>query len=242
MYMSKLGIALIFIVVIAVITAGVLWVLGSGNQGGGPITPNASSTASGTVPTLVLNTTTSTANGSESVSDGTITFTVPSDFDLAVNQQQILTKSYIPPCDADFNYCLYYVGTAYQGTNFESAGIRIYKRTDLTTQSACMTTAPTGYSNFTPTSTTVGDYSVSEFTPLGDAAAGHFSSGTLYRLFYGGACYEFETRIGQSDYGNYPVGTIQQFTAADEAALQSEINNILGGITLPSGETINFPS
>ncbi|HUC01988.1 MAG TPA: hypothetical protein VMA75_03725 [Candidatus Paceibacterota bacterium] len=239
--MSKFGIVIVFIIVIAILTAGVLWFVGAGNNGGA-IAPNASSTASGTVPTLVLNTTTSTASGTESVSDGTITFTVPSDFGLAVNQQQILTKSYIPPCDPTFNYCLYYIGTAYQGTNFESAGIRIDKRTDLTTQSSCMNTAPTGYSNFTPTSTTIGDYSVSEFTPLGDAAAGHFSSGTLYRVFYNGACYEFETRIGQTDYANYPAGTIKQFTTADENALQSELHTILDSITLPNGEAINFPS
>ncbi|HEY5220578.1 MAG TPA: hypothetical protein VIJ29_00290, partial [Candidatus Paceibacterota bacterium] len=85
------------------------------------------------------------------------------------------------------------------------------------------------------------DYSVSEFTPLGDAGAGHYSTGTLYRLEYNGACYEFETRIGQTQFANYPSGTIQQFTSADEAVLQTEIQNILNGITLPSGETIVFP-
>lgn len=242
MYMGKFGIVIVFIIVIAVITAAVLWVLGFGNQGGSTVLPGASSTASNTTPTLVLATTTSTANSAGSVSDGTITFTVPTDFGVAVNQQQVPTNSYIPPCDPTFDYCLYYTGAAYQGTNFESAGIRIDKRPDLTSENTCLTTAPTGYSNFTPTSTTIGDYSISEFTPLGDAAAGHFSNGTLYRLFYSGACYEFETRIGQSDYGNYPAGTIKQFTSADESSLQSEIHNILDSVTLPSGETVNFPS
>lgn len=243
MHMGKVGVAIIFIVVIALLAAGALWLFGGANHGGGAIAPNASSTASSTVlPTLVLNTTTSTASGTQSVSDGTITFTVPSDFGLAVNQEQVLVKSYIPPCDPDFDYCVYYDGTAYQGTNFDSAGIRIEKRTDLTTESSCMTTAPTGYSNFTPTSTTIGDYSVSEFTPLGNAGAGHFSTGTLYRLYYNGECYEFETRIGQSQFANYPAGSIQQFTTADESALQSEIQNFLDSIALPSGETVNFPS
>jgi len=233
--MGKLGIAIVFIVLIAVLAAGFFWLVNSGGQSG-PINPaNSSSTASGTVPTLVLNAPSGT------MSDGTITFTVPSDFGLATNQTQILARSYIPPCDADFNYCLYYDGAAYTGTNFDSAGIRIDKRTDLTTQSTCLTTAPDGYTNFTPTSTTPGDYSISEFTPLGDAGAGHYSTGTLYRLFYNGACYEFETRIGQSQFANYPSGTIQQFTAADQASLQTEIQNILSGITLPSGETISFP-
>ena len=234
--MGKLGIAIVFIVVIAVLAAGFFWLVNSGNQGG-TITPtnSSSTTASGTAPTLVLNAPTGTT------SDGTITFTVPSDFGLATNQTQILTRSYIPPCDADFNYCLYYTGTAYQGSNFDSAGIRIDHRTDLTTTSACLTTPPTGFTNFTPTSTTPGDYSVSEFTPLGDAGAGHYSVGTLYRLEYNGACYEFETRIGQTQFANYPSGTIPQFTSADQTSLQAEIQTILNGITLPSGETIAFP-
>jgi hypothetical protein len=240
--MRTLGIGIVLVLVVAVLAAGFLWFINSGNQGGAITPSNATGTSSGTVPTLVLNTPTgTTSTAGQSTSDGTITFTNPSDFGLATNQQQILTRSYIPPCDADFNYCLYYVGTAYQGTNFDSAGIRIDKRTDLTMSSACLTTPPTGYSNFTPTTTTAGDYSLSEFSPLGDAGAGHTAVDTLYRLSYNGACYEFETRIGQSQFANYPSGTIQQFTAADQASLQAEIIGILNGITLPSGETVAFP-
>jgi hypothetical protein len=244
--MSKLGIAIVFVLVIAVLAAGFFWLVNAGGNQSGAIAPagGASSTSSGTVPTLVLGTPSSTtaASGTQTISDGTISFTVPSDFGLATDQQQILVRSYIPPCDPDFIYCLYYTGIAYQGTNFDSAGMRIDKRTDLTTQSACLTTAPDGYTNFTPTSTIAGDYAVSEFTPLGDAGAGHYSTGTLYRLEYNGACYEFETRIGQSQFANYPSGTIQQFTTADESDLQSEMQNILNGLTLPSGETVAFPS
>jgi hypothetical protein len=239
--MGKLGVAIVFIIVIAVLTAAFLWLIHSGNQGGMIGPSSASGTASGTIPTLILPTATGTTSGSQSISDGTINFTVPSDFGLATNQTQIFTRSYIPPCDSDFNYCLYYTGTAYQGTNFDSAGIRIQHRTDLTTQTACLTAPPTGFANFTPTSTTIGDYSASEFTPLGDAGAGHYSVGTLYRLEYNGACYEFETRIGQSQFANYPAGAIQQFTAVDQASLQTEIQNVLSSITLPSGETIAFP-
>ena len=179
--MGKLGIFIILIVVIAFLTAGFLWFVNSGNQNG-VITPNAAS--SSTVPTLVLGAPTGTAlAGSQSVSDELITLSYPTtDFSLATSAQQIAIRSYIPPCDPDFEYCLYYTGSAYLGTTFDSAGVRVDKRTDLTTQTACLTTPPTGFSSFAPTSTTVGDYSVSEFTPLGDAAAGHFSKGILYRL------------------------------------------------------------
>lgn len=243
MGMGKFGVILVSILFIAVLTVGVLWFINSGNQNG-TITPasSAGGTSSNTVPTLVLGAPTGTAAGSQSISDGAITLIYPAaDFGLATSSSQIATRSYIPPCDADFNYCLYYIGAAYQGTNFDSAGIRMEERTDLTTQAACLTTPPTGFTNFTPTSTFASDYAVSEFTPLGNAGAGHYSTGTLYRLEYNGTCYEFETRIGQSQFANYPSGTFQQFTTADQTALQSEIAEILNGITLPSEGTVMFP-
>src|SRR5690348_12489307 len=74
----------------------------------------------------------------QSLSDGTITVHYPSaDFALATTQMQILAHSYIPPCSSNFNYCLYYIGTKFQGTNFESAGLRIQKRADLATRTKC---------------------------------------------------------------------------------------------------------
>ena len=242
--MGKLGVIVVFVVVVAVLTAGFLLLIHSGTQNGviNPSDSSSSMATSGTVPTLVLTAPTGTAAaGTENVSDGTITFIVPPDFGLATSSQQITARSYIPPCDPDFDYCIYYTGSAYKGTNFDSAGIRIDHRTDLTTTSACLNTPPTGFTNFTPTSTTPGDYSVSEFTPVGDAGAGHYSTGTLYRLEYNGACYEFETRIGETQFANYPSGTIQQFTDTNQTALQAELENILNNITLPSGETIAFP-
>lgn len=243
--MSKFGVVIVSILVIAIIIVAAFYFLGP--KGNGPIGPsNASGTASsGGTPSLVLASPSGTAATSgNSVSDGTITFTVPDNFGLAVSQQQILVRSYIPPCDSYFNYCLYYNGTAYQGTNFDSAGIRIKRRTDLTSSSTCLNTPPTGYSNFTPTSTTAADYLTSEFSPLGNAGAGHYAVGTLYRLWYEGnnSCYEFETRIGQSQFANYPSGTVQQFTTADQSSLKSTMQNFLNSITLPNDETISFPS
>jgi hypothetical protein len=243
--MSKFGVVIVLILAVAIVVAAGFYFLSP--KGGGPISPsNASGTASsGSSPSLVLTSPSGTATTSgNSVSDGTITFTVPDNFGLAVSPQQILVRSYIPPCDPDFTYCLYYNGTAYKGTNFDSAGIRIERRTDLTSSSTCMNTPPTGYANFTPTSTTAADYLTSEFTPLGNAGAGHYAVGTLYRLWYEGndRCYEFETRIGQSQFANYPSGTIQKFTSADQSSLQSAMQNFLNGITLPNDETVSFPA
>ncbi len=243
-HMNKIGLAIVFILVIAMLTAGIMYFVNSGGPNGAILPSGSTGSSSGGTPILVLGAPSSTAPaGDQSVSDGTITITYPtSEFGLATTQQQILVRSYIPPCDANLTYCLYYIGNAYQGTNFDSAGIRIEKRTDLATVNACLTAPPSGFANFTPTSTAASDYSVSEFSPIGNAGAGHFSKGTLYRLAYNGTCYEFETRIGQSQFANYPSGTIQQFTDADQASLAAEIQNILDGITLPSGETVVFPN
>jgi hypothetical protein len=178
----------------------------------------------------------------QSISDGTITVYYPSsDFGLAVTKEQVLVTSYIPPCDEGFDYCLYYVGNAFKGTNFESAGLRIQKRPDLTAETQCLNTQPSGYSGLVPATFSSSDYATSAFSPVGGAGAGHFASGSLYRLYYNRGCWEFETRVGQSQFLNYPSGTIREFTASDEQSLISRLRQILSGVRIPSGETVSFP-
>ncbi len=184
----------------------------------------------------VIATNTSEATTTQTISDGTITFAYSSDeFGLAVTPEQVLVKSYIPPCDTDFNYCFYYIGTDYQGTNFESAGLRVKKRTDLSTQAACLQTLPEGYTGITAKVSTTANFSTSVFSPLGDAGAGHYANGALYRLAYKGSCYEFETRIGATQYANFPRGTIKEFMPADQRAMEAKLLQLLKDITLPGG-------
>ena len=156
------------------------------------------------------------------------------DFGLATTSAQVTVTSYIPSCDPDFDYCFYYKGNAYAGTNFDSAGVRVKTRTDLKTQNQCLTTPPSGYTNMTPTIATSTDYATATFTPVGDAGAGHYASGSLYRLEYSGSCYEFETRIGATQYANYPAGTIQEFTDADQATVSSMLMGIVSSLTTAS--------
>jgi hypothetical protein len=208
--------------------------------------PGHATNVSNALPPGIPSSTTTTPPGTtlaldRSISDGTITVSYPSaDFALATTSSQITVTSYIPPCYGDFNYCLYYVGSFYQGTNFESAGLRIDKRSDLTTQTQCLNAQPSGFTGLVPTITTSTDHSVSVFSQVGGAAAGHFASGSLYRLSYKGSCYEFETSIGQSDYENYPSGTIRQFTTTDQADLQSEVNSVLNSLILSGGAKVFF--
>jgi hypothetical protein len=238
--MKKTLVTIIVIIIIALVVFA-LWSLYENLTNQPLTTTSPSSTASTTSPSS--NPTPGTPTFDQSISDGSITISFPSvDFASATSQSQITVSSYIPPCDQNFDYCLYYIGNAYQGTNFETAGLRIDQQTALTTQTGCLNTEPQGYQNLSSTVATYPDYAVSVFPSVGGAAAGHFADGSLYRLNYNGECYEFETRVGQSDFGNYPSGTVQQFTASDEAALQQELQEILATVTLPSGEKVIFPS
>lgn len=187
-----------------------------------------------------------TTTHDQTISDGTITFAVPSKtFGLAVNTDQILVHSYIPPCSEGFNYCLYYKGSDYTGTNFESAGLRIKKRTDLLGEPACLETPPEGFDpkimpNFFHSDA---EYSSSVFSNVGDAAAGHYAVGSLYRLYVVGktaSCYEFETRVGQTQFSNYPAGAIKEFTDSDLKKVQANLKAILDAVALPSGKNNLF--
>lgn len=170
---------------------------------------------------------------SQVISTPEITFGYPEDFGLATNKNQVLAHAYIPPCGEGFDWCLYYNGKEYSGTNFESAGFRITRRSDLAESAqACLSTPPEGYDNFVPTIVSADKYSTSVFAPLSDAGAGHYAFGALYRLYFGATCYEFEPRIGESQFTNYPAGAIQQFTDTDRQNLKARLIEIMDGITI----------
>lgn len=233
----------IIIVAIAVVAGLWLWFGFQPNSAGQTIntTPVATSTGTGTE----MGSGSTGSSFDQSISDGTITLRYASaDFGLATNQQQILVKAVIPPCDASFNYCLYFDNSStYAGTNFESAGIRIQKRADLGAERLCLNTPPEGFDAATQpiASSSANTYSTSVFS-VGGGAAGNIANGSLYRLYIrsSGACYEFETRIAQSQFANYPPGTIHEFTSSNQSALQAEINDVLNATTLSSGETVSF--
>ena len=169
--------------------------------------------------------------------DGTLTFTMPPIFALAVTQEQVMVEGVIPPCDADFDYCLYIPEALFAGTNFENAGLRIKHRTDLATRAACLAEQPAGYTGLVPVTLEAAVYATALFPGLGDAGAGHYSNGDLYRLFAADRCYEFETRIGQTQIGNFEPGAVRPFTPEDEATVQAAFRALLDSIILAGGET-----
>lgn len=232
----KPGTIILVVVVVVAVLALAIWYATGGWTG---VQNNATSTANST---STATTTPNPQNETLTLAGGQIAVSYPADFGLAVTSTQVQVHSYIPPCDQDFDYCLYYNGSAYQGTNFESAGIRISQRADLKTETACAKTVPAGYTRMTPALYNGSGYTTSAFGPLGDAAAGHYANGTLYRLFFGNnTCYEFETRIGETQFANYPAGTISQFTDAERSDLISRLRSIIDSTSLNAASVI-FPS
>jgi hypothetical protein len=178
----------------------------------------------------------------QSISDDILTIPYNTvDFSLAIPKEQILARSYIPACDDNFDYCFYYNGNDYKGTNFESAGIRIKKRTDLVNETKCLTVPPLGYDNIQTKVVPQEGYSTSVFSPIGDAGMGHYAEGLLYRLFVKNTCYEFETRIGSSQFANYEPGTIKEFTVSDRQNVKDKISNFMESISVAGIGSLIFP-
>jgi hypothetical protein len=176
------------------------------------------------------------------IAGGGVTFEVPSDFGLAVNDEQLLVESVIPPCSSGFDYCLYYHSDRYENTNFESAGLRIEERIDLASGDTCLTALPAGYNNLIPETTSTSTYSLSIFSPLADAAAGHYTEGALYRLAFEGRCIELEKRIGLSQFENFETAAVLEFTDADKENVDDKLHAILQGVRFTDDEDlIIFP-
>ncbi len=141
--------------------------------------------------------------------------------------ESLASDSVIPPCDESFEYCIYRTSEGYAGTNFSTAGLRITQRTDLTEEEACTGTEPAGYSGLAVKRRGGEGYSVSVFGPRTGAAAGQRSFSAVYRLFTKGYCYEFEARVAESQFENYPAGTIERFTSAEREIVYSGLVDIL---------------
>lgn len=208
----------VFVIIVLVVLGGILWIMVSHTNG---LVPS---------PTPTFETEPSGDNDSHSYKG--MSFIRTEGFGLAVNADQVLVESNIPPCSEDFIYCLYYNGSEYENTNFESAGVGIFERMDLDNRESCLYATPLGFSYMTPEVKDNQSYGASLFTPIQVSGAGHSSTGEIYRLFAENTCFEFETRIGVTQLENYEPGTVVEFTEAQKDLLRAKINNIIGNIRL----------
>ncbi|HZJ10386.1 MAG TPA: Gmad2 immunoglobulin-like domain-containing protein, partial [Trueperaceae bacterium] len=166
---------------------------------------------------------------------GDVSMSYPDGFGLAVNQDQLLVSSYIPVCDEGFDYCIYLASGAYEGTNFDGAGLRVQLRDDLDYEAACMLEQPDGYSGLEPALEGATDHATSMFAEVGEGAAGHFTNGALYRLYFADTCYEFESRVGQTQFANFEPGAVERFEESELAELQGSFAKVIRSVSLPDG-------
>lgn len=156
---------------------------------------------------------------------GSFSFERPDGFGLAVNKDQILAKSYIPPCGEGFLYCLYYNGKKYENTNFESAGVGIYVL-ENTAENSCFSAEKFNGRKENFHTETISNVKFSVFSS-GNAATGHYAKDIIYQTFQNGKCYRFVARIGTSQYQNYEPGTIEKFTPEMEDEMRSTLKEVL---------------
>ena len=250
----KLKDRIIIVIIVAILVGAVI--LAIVNSSRAPSIPTAIDIATST---MTASSTPTLLAFDRNVTDGIIRVSYPStDFVLATTAAAVLVHAYIPPCDEGFLYCIYYDGTKYVGTNFEAAGLTVKKRADLTSATSCLATSPYGSgSTLAPDmQRSTDNYSWSVFLNVGDAGAGHYASGSLYRLYISGfansnnskmpqkplvpKCYEFMTRIGQTQFANYPAGTKIEFTTRDQSIVQASLKQIIDNISLMSGDKLLF--
>lgn len=136
------------------------------------------------------------------------------------DKDDLNSLGYIPPCSEDYTTCLYYSGNEFKGTNFDSAGLSIHVITDAT-KDTCE--AYTG--SFTLPDTTITTEKAGGVTLFvaksGDAGAGHVAEETLYRTYHNNTCLEAVARTGYTQFGNYPAGSIEEFTDTDKKQLEN---------------------
>ncbi|MCL5666859.1 MAG: hypothetical protein M1383_03755 [Patescibacteria group bacterium] len=135
----------------------------------------------------------------------------PNDFGFNTNYDQIKNLGYIPVCDQTTKACVLYTGDAYKGTNFEDAGVSINIDPSLNTEAKCYNFNAANNEAQTP----VADAAINgvDFKSAtgGQGAAGHFMKTQEYRNLHNGMCYEIAQRLGQTNIGNYPEGTVKPF-------------------------------
>jgi hypothetical protein len=149
----------------------------------------------------------------------------PSDFSFSLDYNQVKPLSYIPACDQDMVGCAYYSATAYKGTNFDSAGVSVNIDPTLNTEADCYNFAvPTNEAQTPVVPDITINGTVFKSATGGDAGAGHFAKVQVYRNFHNNQCFEIDRRVGYTDIGNYPTGTVSQF---DENGVWQKLQDII---------------
>jgi len=148
----------------------------------------------------------------------------PADFGFNTDYNQIKSLGYIPVCDENTKACVFYTGDAYKGTNFEDAGVSINIDPNLNTEAKCYDfKVLTNEAQTLAADVTINGVDFKSATG-GQGAAGHFMKTQEYRNFHNGQCYEIAQRLGSTNIGNYPEGTIREF---DQEGVWQKLQSIV---------------
>src|SRR5690606_27443085 len=98
-------------------------------------------------------------------------------------------------------------------------------------------TQPDGYLDLAPVVAGATGFATVLYRGVDQGAAGHYSAGSVGRLYFGSVCYQFETRVAKAQFANYPIGTVDEFDDADEERTAERLMEIMAQVTLPDGRS-----
>jgi len=145
--------------------------------------------------------------------------TYPPDFKFYSDLQEA-QKSYIPICGPESVACFEYNGTAYEGTNFEAAGLSVNILRKARTEEECNKIDTGQY----PIKRAVINGIPFHYGETGGAATGHVIGGPAYRTFHEHVCFEAALLITATGIGVYDPGTVKEFNSAK---LEKQLDRML---------------
>lgn len=153
--------------------------------------------------------------------DTNVLLRYPEGFELAVDGAQLVQAQADGACGDGFEYCVY---PQSRPPGVVAAGLGVSRRTDLDSEAACVLDPNAAFADSLPTVGGGGDHATATFGWVAGEVAGGRSATELRRLYFGGACFEFVTRV--------VAGSPELATA-----LGSELTAIVAGVALPDGRT-----
>jgi hypothetical protein len=136
----------------------------------------------------------------------------PESFGFNTDISKVKSLTYIPVCDQTMVACAFLEKSQYSNTNFDGAGVSINIDKTLNTEAKCYNfSVSTNAAQQAAADATING-AVFKSATGGDAGAGHFEKLQVYRNFRNGMCYEIAQHVGSTNIGNYPEGSITEFS------------------------------
>ncbi len=136
----------------------------------------------------------------------------PESFGFNTDISKVKSLTYIPVCDQTMVACAFLEKSQYPNTNFDGAGVSINIDKTLNTEAKCYNfSVSTNAAQQAAADATING-AVFKSATGGDAGAGHFEKLQVYRNFRNGMCYEIAQHVGSTNIGNYPEGSITEFS------------------------------